>query len=51
MQRGMLFHAPQDKETPGYFEQKAIDMKGLIDEGLFAATYTDITERHEILRA
>ncbi|WP_145625238.1 bacitracin non-ribosomal peptide synthetase BacC, partial [Bacillus paralicheniformis] len=51
MQRGMLFHALEDKESQAYFEQMAIDMKGLIDERLFAETFNDIMERHEILRA
>ncbi|MCY9393355.1 amino acid adenylation domain-containing protein, partial [Bacillus haynesii] len=51
MQRGMLFHALEDKESQAYFEQMAINMKGLIDEHLFAETFNDIMERHEILRA
>ncbi|MFC8148507.1 bacitracin non-ribosomal peptide synthetase BacC [Bacillus paralicheniformis] len=51
MQRGMLFHALEDKESQAYFEQMAINMKGLIDENLFAETFNDIMERHEILRA
>ncbi|MCY8372394.1 non-ribosomal peptide synthase/polyketide synthase, partial [Bacillus haynesii] len=51
MQRGMLFHALEDKDSQAYFEQMAINMKGLIDEHLFAETFNDIMERHEILRA
>nr|WP_309245933.1 non-ribosomal peptide synthase/polyketide synthase [Bacillus glycinifermentans] len=51
MQKGMLFHALEDKESKAYFEQMAIDMKGYIDERLFEESFNAIMNRHEILRA
>ncbi|MEC1536488.1 non-ribosomal peptide synthase/polyketide synthase [Bacillus sonorensis] len=51
MQRGMLFHALEDKESKAYFEQMSINMKGYIDERLFEESFNDIMNRHEILRA
>ncbi|MDI3411507.1 condensation domain-containing protein [Bacillus sonorensis] len=51
MQKGMLFHAMEDKASNAYFEQFIIGIKGYVDEQLFEDSLNEVMKRHEILRA
>ncbi|WP_236689801.1 condensation domain-containing protein, partial [Bacillus sp. TH008] len=51
MQKGMLFHAMEDKASSAYFEQLIIDLKGQVDEQIFEDSLNEVMKRHEILRA
>ncbi|EJQ37641.1 amino acid adenylation domain-containing protein [Bacillus cereus BAG5X1-1] len=51
MQKGMLFHAIEDKNSDAYFEQIVLDIKGNINETIFEESFNEIMKRHEILRA
>ncbi|MGX5439997.1 non-ribosomal peptide synthase/polyketide synthase [Bacillus thuringiensis] len=51
MQKGILFHAIEDKNSNAYFEQIILDIKGYVDETIFEESFNEIMQRHEVLRA
>nr|WP_283746656.1 non-ribosomal peptide synthetase [Bacillus cereus] len=51
MQKGMLFHALEDKNSSMYFEQIVMDIKGTVDVDILEKSFNTIMRRHEILRA
>ncbi|MFB6738204.1 condensation domain-containing protein, partial [Bacillus toyonensis] len=51
MQKGILFHAIEDKNSDAYFEQIILDIKGYVDETIFEESFNEIMKRHEVLRA
>ncbi|MBA4538759.1 amino acid adenylation domain-containing protein, partial [Bacillus aquiflavi] len=51
MQKGMLFHALENKKSKAYFEQTVMDIKGYIDEEVLENSFNKIMQRYEILRA
>ncbi|PEU19965.1 non-ribosomal peptide synthetase, partial [Bacillus wiedmannii] len=51
MQKGMLFHALEDKNSNAYFEQIVMDVKGYVHVDILEKAFKAIVKRHEILRA
>ncbi len=49
MQKGILFHAIEDKNSDAYFEQIILDIKGYVDETIFEESFNEIMKRHEVL--
>ncbi|MED4404214.1 non-ribosomal peptide synthetase, partial [Metabacillus fastidiosus] len=51
MQKGMLFHALENKDSKAYFEQTVMDIRGYIDTEVLKKSFNKIMQRYEILRA
>ncbi|MGR5997134.1 condensation domain-containing protein [Bacillus cereus] len=51
MQKGMLFHALENKNSKAYFEQTVMDITGYVDVEILKTSFNKIMQRYEILRA
>nr|WP_314464357.1 non-ribosomal peptide synthetase [uncultured Clostridium sp.] len=51
MQKGMLFHYLQNRNSKAYFEQIEMNLTGAIDPHMFLNSFNEVMKRHEILRA
>ncbi len=50
MQTGMLYHFLREKDSPAYFEQAVIVLKGSVDKDTFERAFHQVIKRHDILR-
>ncbi|EGO65799.1 non-ribosomal peptide synthetase [Acetonema longum] len=50
MQKGMLFHALLDSQSPAYFEQVVFFINGKLDRELVQASFRKLIERHDVFR-
>ena len=51
MQHGMLFHSVMDKEQHAYFQQVNCEFDGKVKIQLLKETWTELINRHEVLRS
>jgi amino acid adenylation domain-containing protein len=50
MQRGMLFHALYQADSPVYFEQVSYQLRGRLNHSAFERAWQQVVERHPVLR-
>ena len=50
MQRGMLFHALYDADSPVYFEQVSYRLRGRLNLSAFESAWQQVVDRHSALR-
>ncbi|WP_139487922.1 non-ribosomal peptide synthase/polyketide synthase [Brevibacillus dissolubilis] len=51
MQKGMLFHSLERKDSSAYFQQVVMDLHGFVDAAVLEQSFNEIMKRHEGLRA
>ena len=51
LEKGILFHAIESKDSKAYFEEMIMDITGYIDVDAMEKSLNEIIKRHEILRS